>query len=34
MSAGDTTAEQGLNELAPILQENLDQAWETWEAVA
>jgi multiple sugar transport system substrate-binding protein len=34
MSAGDATAQQSLNEIAPILQENLDQAWETWEAVA
>ncbi|MGZ8603554.1 MAG: ABC transporter substrate-binding protein [Actinomycetota bacterium] len=34
MSAGDETAQQSLNDVAPILQENLDRAWETWEAIA
>jgi multiple sugar transport system substrate-binding protein len=34
MVAGDTTPQEGLDESAPVVQENLDQAWETWEAIA
>lgn len=34
MVAGDTTAQAGLDEAAPIVQDNLDQAWETWEAIS
>jgi multiple sugar transport system substrate-binding protein len=33
MIAGDTTPQEGLDESAPVVQENLDQAWETWEAI-
>lgn len=33
MVAGDATPQQGLDETAPVVQENLDQAWETWEAI-
>jgi multiple sugar transport system substrate-binding protein len=33
MVAGDVTAQAGLDEAAPIVQENLDGAWETWEAI-
>jgi ABC-type glycerol-3-phosphate transport system substrate-binding protein len=33
MVAGDTTAQKGLDEAAPIMQESLDRAWETWEAI-
>jgi ABC-type glycerol-3-phosphate transport system substrate-binding protein len=33
MVEGSTTPQQGMDETAPIMQENLDRAWETWEAV-
>ena len=33
MAAGETTADQGLQEAAPIMQETLDRSWETWEAI-
>jgi hypothetical protein len=33
MVAGDTTAQQGLDEVAPIMQDSLDRSWETWEAI-
>jgi multiple sugar transport system substrate-binding protein len=33
MVAGDITAQQGLDEAAPIVQDNLDRSWETWEAI-
>ena len=33
MAAGETTAHQGLQEAAPIMQETLDRSWETWEAI-
>lgn len=33
MVAGDLTAQAGLDEAAPVVQDNLDQAWETWEAI-
>ena len=29
--AGDKTAQEALDEVAPAIQENLDQAWEAWE---
>ena len=34
MVAGDMTAQEGLDEAAPVVQENLDRAWETWEAIS
>jgi multiple sugar transport system substrate-binding protein len=34
MVAGDTTPQQGLDEAAPVMQESLDRAWETWEAIS
>ena len=33
MVAGDTSAQEGLDEVAPIMQESLDRSWETWEAI-
>ena len=33
MVAGDTTAQQGLDEAAPIMQDELNQEWETWDAI-
>ncbi len=33
MVAGDATAQDSLDEVAPIMQEDLDRAWETWEAI-
>jgi hypothetical protein len=31
MVGGEETAQQALNEAAPKIQENLDEAWEVWE---
>jgi ABC-type glycerol-3-phosphate transport system substrate-binding protein len=33
MVAGDTTPQEGMDEAAPIMQEALDRAWETWEDI-
>lgn len=33
MVAGDTTPQEALDEAAPVVQENLDRAWGTWEAI-
>lgn len=33
MIQGDASAEQGLDEVAPIMQDTLDGSWETWEAI-
>jgi hypothetical protein len=32
-ACGDITPQQGLDEAAPIVQDNLDRSWETWEAI-
>jgi multiple sugar transport system substrate-binding protein len=33
MVAGDVSAQEALNELAPVMQEDLDDAWRTWEEI-
>ncbi|HET9722239.1 MAG TPA: sugar ABC transporter substrate-binding protein [Actinomycetota bacterium] len=34
MVAGDMTPQEALDDAAPVVQDNLDQAWETWEAIS
>jgi ABC-type glycerol-3-phosphate transport system substrate-binding protein len=33
MVEGDVSAQEGLDEIAPVMQESLDEAWETWEEI-
>ena len=34
MVAGDMTPQEGLDDAAPVVQDNLDQGWGTWESIA
>ena len=33
MASGDAAAAEALDEVAPRMQDSLDQAWETWESL-